>query len=158
MAFLILHIGNQFTQHVNRVSHGTTENTGMQVGIRTGYFNLPVSQTSQSRRDRRDIRTDHAGIGNQDHVCLQHIFMFPTKFRKIRRTDLFFTLDHEFHVTIQFPGFYQIFKSFRVHESLTFIIVSTTSPNLTVFYNRFERLGFPQINRVYRHHVHVTIY
>ena len=48
---LILHIGNHLTQHVNRVRHRTPENTGMQISIRTGNFNLPVSQTSQSRRN-----------------------------------------------------------------------------------------------------------
>ena len=51
MPLLILHIGNHLTQHVNRVRHRTPENTGMQISIRTGNFNLPVSQTSQSRRN-----------------------------------------------------------------------------------------------------------
>ena len=51
MPLLILHIGNHLTQHVNRVCHRTSENTGMQISIRTGNFNLPVSQTSQSRRN-----------------------------------------------------------------------------------------------------------
>ena len=49
MSLFILHIGNQLTQHVNRVRHRSPENTGMQISVRTGNFNLPVSQTSQSR-------------------------------------------------------------------------------------------------------------
>ena len=106
MPLLILHIGNHLTQHVNRVRHRTPENTGMQISIRTGNFNLPVSQTSQSRRNWRNITANHTGIGNQNHISFQHILMIPAELGETRGTDFLFSLDHELHVTVQFPGFH----------------------------------------------------
>ena len=50
---------NHLAKNVQGVSNGTSKETGMQVGIGTGDFNLPVGEASQASSDAWHIGCNH---------------------------------------------------------------------------------------------------
>lgn len=74
------------------------------------------------------------------------------------KTDFFFSFENKFHIVFQQIVFYEILKSFYLNKCLSFVVIGTSRPNMSVTYFRFKRLAFPQIERFGRHHVIMRIY
>ena len=63
-SILIRDACNHLAQYINRIGNSTTEMPGMQIPVRSLYFNLPISQTTKSGRKRQSLGTNHACVGN----------------------------------------------------------------------------------------------
>ena len=76
---------------------------------------------------------------------------------KTAGTDFLFTFNHKLDIAWQLAGLDHKFESFGLHETLSFIVVGTTSPNLAILDDGFERGGAPLGDRLNGHHIHVAI-
>ena len=58
----------------------------------------------------------------------------------------------------ELPGADKIFKCLQVHEELPLVIVRSPAPDCPVVDFRFERIGFPKFERIYRLNIIMTIH
>ena len=62
VSVVVHHAGNHLAQGVDGVGNRSAEDAGMEVGIGTGDFDLPIGETAQSGGDRGDVACNHAGV------------------------------------------------------------------------------------------------
>ena len=153
----ICYIGHQLTQHIDRVGNRTTEMPGMQIAVRTCDLDLPIGKPTKSGCQGWRFGTDHAGIGNQDHIRFQQFFMCTAEGFEARRTDLFFSLEDKLHITFQQIQIQGCLETFYLHHGLPFIIIRTTRPDTAIPDFGFERATLPQVKRLGGHYVIVRI-
>ncbi len=74
------------------------------------------------------------------------------------RSNFFFAFYQEFHVAGKFVTVHKVFKSLDVHKRLSFIVVGTACINGSVSYFRFKRRRIPQVYRIFRLHIVVSVH
>ncbi len=52
----------------------------------------------------------------------------------------------------------EVLECLGMHEALSLVVIGTTRPDSAILHYRFKRLGLPKLNRVHRHHIHMSIY
>ncbi len=83
--------------------------------------------------------------------------MFAAELLHTGRTYLFATLDDKLHIAAQKPLMKSIFKGFELEKRLTFIVVGPAGIKNSVLDNRLKRLGLPEREGLYRHHIVVAV-
>ena len=73
-------------------------------------------------------------------------------------TDFFLSLKNELDIMAQEVVLYEIFKGFYLRERLSFVIISSACPNVSVANLGFKGIGVPKFERFGRHHVIVSIH
>ncbi len=90
---------NHLCKNVDGIGHRAAKEAGVQVAVGTGYFHLHVSQPAQPGGDGRNVGSYHAGVGNQDDVGLEHLFVLLAEVAQAGRAYLFFAFNHKLYVT-----------------------------------------------------------
>ena len=117
--------------------------TAVQVSVRTVHLNLPICQAPQSGRQRRGLFADHRGVAHQDNIGFQQLFMVLQERLQTRRTDLFFPLKDELHITVQLACLRHVLKGFRLNHRLALVIICSTGIESSVTDLRLPRVRFP---------------
>ena len=79
--------------------------------------------------------------------------MFPAEAFEAGRANLFLSFEDELDVMSQQVVLYQIFKSLYLNERLSFVIVRTARPDVSVAYFGLEGIAFPEFQRFGGHYV-----
>ena len=64
-------ICKDFAENMNRVGSGTTEETRMQIAIRSFDDNLFADKSAQTNADRGRFGIPHGGVANKCYIGLQ---------------------------------------------------------------------------------------
>ena len=72
-------------------------------------------------------------------------------------TDFLFAFKDELHIVLQQVVLVDVFKRLSLNERLSFIVVSTTRPDVSVFDNWLEWFGLPKLEWFSWHHVVVAV-
>ena len=83
--------------------------------------------------------------------------MFAAELLHTGRTYLLAALDDKFHIAAQEALVKGVFKGFELEKRLTFVVVGPAGVENPVLDNRLERLGLPQREGLYRHHIVVAV-
>ena len=153
----ICYFADYFAKYIDRISYRTSEVSRMQVTVRSGHFYFPVSQSAQTGGEGWKFGTQHAGIRNQDNVCFQQLFMLFAEGFQAGRADFLFSFEDKLDVIFQQFVLDEIFEGFDLDKGLSFVIIRSACPDVSVPYFGFEGLAFPQFQRFGRHYVVVGV-
>ena len=95
---LVVKLGEEFRQDGEGIGDCAAINTGVEVALRAGQFDLIVIQAAQSVSDGGDAFPQHGRIGNQERIGLQLLFIFLDKVPEADAADFFFSFDQDLHV------------------------------------------------------------
>ena len=157
-AVAVDHLGQQFAEHQCGVGHRTAEVAGVQVAVRSRYFNLPIGQTAQTRGERGEFGGEHRRVAHQNHITAQQFAVRREEGRERGTADFLFAFENELHIVLQQTVAHEIFEGFDLNERLSFVVVRAARPNEAVAHLRFEGIGVPKFERFGRHHVIVRIH
>ena len=130
----------------------------MRVLRRTLDGNFPVHQTAQRRGERRHVFGVHRRIGNDRDVGRELFAIALDRGVEVGRTDLLLALDDDFQVDRQPSARAHVCGDRgQVHDDLSFVVDGAAPEDLAVAHAAYERRSLPQIDRVDRLHVVVTV-
>ena len=75
-AVFVHYLRQHLAKGVHGVLHRSAEMPRVQVSVRTIHFDLPVRQTAQTGGDRGCLFADHGGVGYQDNIGFEEVFVF----------------------------------------------------------------------------------
>ena len=163
MAVLIEQASENAGQHPDRILRAAAEDAGMQVAIGGLDLDLVVNQSAQRCCDRRRIRIPHAGVADQCEVGLQVLLVGFKERNEILRADFFFAFDHDGDIDGQragdgLPGPAGLDEG---HQLALVVLGAARDDDLSsvsmVGHGRFEWRTVPEIERVDRLHIVVTV-
>lgn len=70
------YVADEFAEDVGWVCHCSAECAGVEVVVGAGNFNLPVGESAQSGGDGGCVGSDECGVGYEDDVAFQQVFVF----------------------------------------------------------------------------------
>ena len=130
----------------------------MQIPTRALHVDLEVSEPAQRRQDRRLARREHRRVGYDDGIRLEHRLVFFDEFRQVLASDLLLSLGDDDHVHRQLLPHRQMgFERLDVQEELAFVVDRPAREYFSVPHRRLERRRRPEIERLGRLHVVVTV-
>jgi len=132
---------------------------GVQVGLRTRQADFETDDAAEGRRDDDLVRRRRSGVGEDDAIGLGQLgLMIVQEFREARGADLLFAFDQEGDAQGQVRAALEQAGEGDDRDQVRALVVGrATSPDLTVTDDRLESGRSPQIQRVGRLHVIVTV-
>ncbi len=163
VAVLIEQAAENAGQHADRVLRAAAEYAGMQIAIGGLDLDLVINQAAQRCGNRRRVGIPHTGVADQCEIGLQVLLVGFKKRNEILRADFFLALDHDGDIDRQracdgLPGP----AGFDEGHQLALVVLRAArdddfSPVSVIGNNWFERRTVPEIERVDRLHIVVTI-
>ena len=156
--FVVVQSREQARQRRDWIRHRAAEHPRVQIHLRAGHFDLQRSHAAQTVTQRRHSLCHHSGIGNDRDIAPQRFLIFREKISQIAAADFFFALDHEMQVDRQIAVLLERFLDpENVRENLPFVVGRAARKNVAVFQHRIERRRIPQIERIGRLHIVMSV-
>jgi len=151
--------GAEFGQRLDGIIDRAAMEAGVQVGLRAGQADLEADDAAEGRGDDDLIRRRRGGIGEDDAIGLGELgLMIMQEFGEARGADLFLAFDEEGDAQGQVrAALQQAGEGDDRDEVRAFVISRAAAVNLAVTDGRLEGGGSPEIQRVGRLHVVVTV-
>ena len=130
----------------------------MQVTVRPCHLYLPIRQSAQAGRQGRRFLAYHTRIRNKNDIGGEQLFVSRTEIAETDRADLLFSFEDKLKVAVQNPRLQSRLKPFNLNHRLPLIIVGTTCIDPSVAYLGFERVALPQLQRLGRHHIVMSVH
>ena len=112
----------------------------MEVGFCRSQGHVETDEPAHAERRRRDIRCDHRGVGDNDHIGGEPFALALEQVLEVRAADLLFAFDQELQVDGQGSHFAeQAAHCLGLHEDLALVISGATREEPAVDDDRFER-------------------
>lgn len=157
VAVRVVEVGDHLAEHVDGVGHGAAEEAGVEVVVGAGDFDLPVAEAAEAAGDAGHVGGNHRGVGDEDDVGLEQLFVFLAEAVERAGADFLFALEHELDVAGEVAGANHVFEGLGVHEGLAFVVVGAAGPDAAVDDDRLEGLCAPELKRSDGHDVVVAI-
>ena len=130
----------------------------MQVATRTVHEHFEVGDAPESGADRRDIDSQHSSVAYDHRITCQPIGRGSQERLQVDASDFFLTFEAQLHVhrhpeTALDSGLERL----DVHQDLALVVVRAACVDAAVLVRRLERRRVPELLRVYRLNVVVSI-
>ena len=163
LAVLVVHVGQNFRQHPDRVLRRAAEQAGVQVAVGAGQVDLLVEQAAQRGRHHRGLGIPHAGVADQREVELELVGVVLDETEQVVRAALLLALDHHGDRQRQRSGdgFEGATRLDEGHH-LAFVVAGAARHDRLAAVRqrrdaRRERRRLPQVERIDRLHVVVAV-
>ncbi len=138
-------------QGMDRVHDGAAESSRMGIAFSRLNINLQVTQTAEPDHERRLIFIPLTSVRTEDQIAGQAVTVGRNKFRQLRAADLLLTFKKTFKVDRQPPGTAeQCFHGQNRYQHIALVVGSPPGINAIVFDRRLKRRPGPQIQRINR--------
>ena len=143
-----------------RVRNRAAEHAGVQVEIGAVEVHRARDQPAHAGDHARDVRRDHAGVGDDDDVGVETIAVRGEQFLEVRRAGLLLALDQELERDRRAgaAGRREVrAQAEQVEQQLALVVGRAARTQHVTVDRRVERVGVPQLQRVDRLHVVVAV-
>ena len=157
-AVLGVEIGEDTRQDVDRVRGGAAEHSRMEVAVGGLDDHLLAHETAQHGGDRRRFGVPHAGVADEGEIGLERVPVGRHEGGQGRRARFLLALEQHRDLAGQAAGLAEGAAGLDEGHELTLVVGRAPGDDpLAVLQLGLERIGGPQIQRIDRLHVVVTV-
>ena len=150
--------GHQARDRGGGIGHGTAEKPGVEVAFRAAQDGLAAGDAAQAVAERGHAGSDHAGVGNGDDVAAEFVAMVEEERSEAGAADFLLAFEQEDQIHRQFAAFAQRFLDTQhMGHHLALVVGGTARPDPAIADFRLKRIAGPQVQRIDRLHVIVTV-
>ena len=141
-AVVIMQVGEQVGQRLQRVGHGAAERAGVQVALGAVHVDLGGDDAAHAGAHRRDIGGPHRGVRDHDDIAGQPFALAPQQVGEVDRARLLLAFDDQLdrdrrrgRLVGGQPGG----QAERVEQHLALVVGGAAGQHLAVALDRLER-------------------
>ncbi len=130
----------------------------MQIALRAAKVDLVIREPAKPVANRGNLAREHRRIRDHHDIGSEQRFVLSDELVEVQAADLFFSLEKHLDVQRQLPGLFHVrFDRLEVHEHLPLVVGRPARINLVLAHGGFEGRRLPQVDRIHRLHVVVTV-